>query len=181
MSESITKYWWTFLLRGIIAVLFGIAAMILPGITLGVLVLFLGAFLVADGVVTLFSLFYGRQHRARHWFLMLLEGLAGMLVGVGIFIWPAASTLVIILLVGVWAVITGILEIAAAINLRAFIEHEFLLGLSGLLSILFGVILFIYPQIGGVTMVWVIGIYALLFGVLLIFLGFKLRRLEAEV
>nr|MDA3785698.1 DUF308 domain-containing protein [Deltaproteobacteria bacterium] len=131
--------------------------------------------------VTLFSVYYGRQLRARHWFFMLMVGLAGMLIGVGIFIWPAASILVIILLVGGWAVITGILEIAAAINLRAFIEHEFLLGLSGLLSILFGVILFIYPQLGGVAMVWVIGIYALLFGVLLIFLGFKLRRLELEV
>ncbi len=181
MGKTISQYWWTFLLRGMIAVLFGIAAMVLPGITLGVLVLFLGAFLVADGLVTLFSLFYGRQQRASHWFLMLLEGLAGMFIGVGIFIWPAASILVIILLVGMWAVITGILEIAAAINLRAYIEHEFLLGLSGLLSILFGVILFIYPQLGGVAMVWAIGIYALLFGILLIFLGFKLRRLELDV
>jgi uncharacterized membrane protein HdeD (DUF308 family) len=97
------------------------------------------------------------------------------------FIWPAITALIIILLVGIWAVVTGILEVAAAISLREFIENEWLLGLSGLVSILFGIVLFLYPRIGGVAVIWVIGAYAVLFGVLSIFLGLKIRKFEPPI
>jgi len=181
MNKNITKYWKPFLLRGIIALLFGIIAFALPGITLQILIVMLGAFLIADGFVTLFSLFFGNLERDRHWFLLLLEGLAGIVIGVMTFVWPAITALFIILLVGVWAVATGILELAAAFSLRKLIENEWMLGLSGLVSILFGFVLFLYPRIGGVAVIWVIGAYALLFGALLVFLGLKLRNLESSV
>jgi uncharacterized membrane protein HdeD (DUF308 family) len=167
--------------RGFIALIFGITAFVLPGITLEFLILLLGAFLIADGVVTVFSLFFGTLERTRHWRLMLLEGLTGILIGVMTFIWPAITALIIIVLVGIWAVVTGILEVAAAISLREFIENEWLLGLSGLISILFGIVLFLYPRIGGVAVIWVIGTYAVLFGVLLIFLGLKIRKFEPPI
>ncbi len=181
MDKTIAKYWWSFLLRGLIALIFGITAFVLPGITLGILVVLLGAFLIADGIITVFSLFFGGLARTRHWRLMLLEGLAGILIGVLTFIWPAITALLIILLVGVWAIVTGILEVAAAISLREFIENEWILGISGFISILFGIVLFLYPRLGGVAVIWVIGAYAVLFGVLLIFLGVKLRKIEPPI
>lgn len=169
------KFWWSFLLRGILATLFGLIAIFLPGITLEVMTIFLGAFLVVDGFVSFYVSLKGRG-RGLNWGVLLLEGLLGIAVGVFTLIWPGITVLVIVLLVAFWAMVTGVLEIIAAVSLRNEIQGEWLLGLSGILSILFSVILFVNPGIGAVTLIWLIGIYAIVFGVAMIFLGLRLRK-----
>jgi uncharacterized membrane protein HdeD (DUF308 family) len=169
------RYWWSFLLRGALATLFGLIAIFLPGITLEVMTIFLGAFLVVDGLVSFYVSLKGRG-RGLNWGVLLLEGLLGIAVGVFTLIWPGITVLAIVLLVAFWAMVTGVLEIIAAVSLRNEIEGEWLLGLSGILSILFSVILFVNPGIGAVTLIWLIGIYAIVFGVAMIFLGLRLRK-----
>jgi uncharacterized membrane protein HdeD (DUF308 family) len=169
------RYWWSFLLRGTLATLFGLIAIFLPGITLEMMIIFLGAFLVVDGVVSSYVSLKGRG-RGLNWGVLLLEGILGIAVGVFTLIWPGITVLAIVLLVALWAMVTGVLEIIAAVSLRNEIEGEWLLGLSGILSILFSVILFVNPGIGAVTLIWLIGIYAIVFGVAMIFLGLRLRK-----
>ncbi len=169
------KYWWSFLLRGALATLFGLIAIFLPGITLEVMIIFFGAFLVVDGVVSFYVSLKGRG-KGLNWGVLLLEGLLGIAVGVFTLIWPGITVLAIVLLVAFWAMVTGVLEIIAAVSLRNEIQGEWLLGLSGILSILFSVVLFVNPGIGAVTLIWLIGIYAIVFGVAMIFLGLRLRK-----
>jgi uncharacterized membrane protein HdeD (DUF308 family) len=169
------RYWWSFLLRGTLATLFGLIAIFLPGITLEMMIIFLGAFLVVDGVVSSYVSLRGRG-RGLNWGVLLLEGILGIAVGVFTLIWPGITVLAIVLLVALWAMVTGVLEIIAAVSLRNEIQGEWLLGLSGILSILFSVILFVNPGIGAVTLIWLIGIYAIVFGVAMIFLGLRLRK-----
>jgi uncharacterized membrane protein HdeD (DUF308 family) len=175
MLKFYGRYWWSFFLRGILAILFGLAAIFLPGVTLELLALLLAAFLVADGIFSLMVSFRGR-HEVRQWWLLLLEGLAGIIIGLMAFAWPGLTVLAVILIVGVWAVVTGILEIAAAVKLRHEIRDEWLLGLGGAVSILFGIILLVSPGAGAVVLALLIGAYALIFGISMIFLGLKLRR-----
>jgi uncharacterized membrane protein HdeD (DUF308 family) len=174
MLKLYRTYWWSFLIRGILATLFGFAAFFLPGLTLRALAILLAAFLIMDGVFSLLISIRGRSLDSR-WWLLLLEGLAGIVIGIVTVIWPGLTILAIMYILGAWALITGILEIMAAIRLRDEIEGEWLLGLSGVLSILFSLILFFAPGVGAIALIWLIGAYAVFFGVSMIFLGFKLR------
>ena len=176
LSQLLSKYWWILLVRGIAAVLFGIVALVWTEITLEVLILLVGAYLLVDGLFTLISAFGDRQSNER-WWLLLLEGLVGVIAGIAIFIWPALSGLVLLYLVAAWAFATGILEIIAAVQLRREIEGEWLLIISGILSIIFGVLIAIFPGEGALAVVWLIGIYALLFGLLLILLSLRARSM----
>ena len=145
-----------------------------PGITLGALVLLYGAYALADGVFAIAAVMAGRTG-GRPWWSLLVEGLVGIAVGIMTFAWPGISALVLLYLIAAWAFVTGIFEIVAAIRLREEIRGEWLLALSGILSILFGVALVIWPGAGALALVWVIGAYAIAFGALLIALGFRLR------
>jgi uncharacterized membrane protein HdeD (DUF308 family) len=168
-------YWWSFLVRGILATLFGLAAIFLPGITLEVMAILLGCFLVIDGLVSSIVSMHGRG-RGLKGGPLLLEGLIGIAVGIFTFIWPGITVLVVVLIIGFWAMVTGVLEIIAAVTLRNEIEGEWLLGLCGVISILFSVILLVNPGVGAVAIIWMIGVYALLFGIAMIFLGLRLRK-----
>jgi uncharacterized membrane protein HdeD (DUF308 family) len=174
MVFVLARNWWALVLRGLFAVLFGIMALAWPGITLGALVLLYGAYALADGVFAIAAVMAGRTG-ARPWWSLLVEGLVGIAVGIMTFAWPGITALVLLYLIAAWAVVTGIFEIVAAIRLREEIRGEWLLALSGILSILFGVTLVIWPGAGAVALVWVIGAYAIAFGALLIALGFRLR------
>jgi uncharacterized membrane protein HdeD (DUF308 family) len=169
------KYWWTFLVRGVLASLFGFAAIVLPNITLEALALFLAIFLIADGILSAAASIQGRKLGSR-WGFLMFEGIAGIAIGIMTFFWPGLTVLAIILIIAFWAMITGVFEVLAAIKLRDEIEGEWLLGLGGVLSILFSVVLFVNPGLGAVAIIWLIGIYALIFGVSLIFLGMRLRK-----
>jgi uncharacterized membrane protein HdeD (DUF308 family) len=172
MLKEVTRYWWVVALRGVAAVLFGIAAFASPGVTLTVLLLLFGAYALVDGVFGLIYAFgSGRSSRA----MRVVESLAGVVVGVIALAWPGITALALVYLIAAWAVVTGILEIVTAINLRKVIENEWLLGLSGLASVIFGVILAVRPGAGALALIWLIGGYAIVFGVLLIALAFRLR------
>jgi len=173
MVNTLAQNWWTLVLRGVAAVIFGILAYVWPGITFTVLVLFFGAYALWDGVFALIAAF--RTQAERRWPLVL-EGLVGIAAGVLTFIWPGAATLALLLIIGAWAFVTGIFEIVAAIRLREEIEGEWLLLISGLLSVLFGIALAIWPAVGLVAVTWLIGAYSIIFGILLIVLGFRLRN-----
>jgi len=174
MVIVLARNWWALVLRGLFAVLFGIMALAWPGITLGALVLLYGAYALADGVFAIAAVMAGRTG-GRPWWSLLVEGLVGIAVGIMTFAWPGITALVLLYLIAAWAVVTGIFEIIAAIELREEIRGEWLLALSGILSILFGLALVIWPGAGAVALVWVIGAYAIAFGALLIALGFRLR------
>jgi uncharacterized membrane protein HdeD (DUF308 family) len=161
-------------LRGVAAIVFGVVAFIWPGLTLVTLVLFFGAYALVDG---LFSIYTGLTHMgdSRRWWVLALEGLAGVAVGILAFAWPTAAMVALIYVIAAWAVLTGVLEIAAAIRLRREISNEWLLALSGVASIILGVLLMIQPAIAGLAIVWTLAGYAFFFGVLLILLGFRLK------
>jgi uncharacterized membrane protein HdeD (DUF308 family) len=176
MVMILARNWWTLVLRGLLAVLFGIAAFAWPGITLAALVLLYGAYAFVDGCFALAAALVGRTDTdGVPWWALLLEGVAGIAVGVMTVFWPGITALALLYLIAAWAVVTGVFEIAAAIRLRREIRGEWLLALSGILSVLFGLILVVNPGAGALAVVWLIGAYAITFGVLLMVLGFRLR------
>jgi uncharacterized membrane protein HdeD (DUF308 family) len=177
MLETLARYWWVVAIRGVAAVLFGLLAIIWPEITVTVLVLLFGAYALVDGVLALGSaIFGGRSAEGRRPWLAL-EGVAGVLTGVITFLWPGITTLVLLWLIAAWVLVTGVIEIVAAVRLRREMQGEWLLALSGVLSVVFGILLIIWPTAGAVTVVWLIGIYAMVFGIALIALSLRLRKI----
>jgi uncharacterized membrane protein HdeD (DUF308 family) len=170
----LTTNWWAFVLRGIFAILFGILTFILPGMALVTLVFLWGFYALADGVFTLVAAF--RHDRTqRHWWALLIEGLLGIIAGVIAFVYPGLTALVLLFVIAGWAIATGVMEIVAAVRLRKQIKGEWLLALAGVVSILFGALLVWHPGAGALALVLWIGAYAIVFGVLLISLGLRLR------
>lgn len=175
MLQTYSRSWWLFISRGIVAVLFGLAAILFPGITLNLLVLLVGAFFFADGVLAIVSSL-GTRRVVGHWWVSLLEGVAGVLIGVLAVIWPGTTLIAMVYMIAAWATVTGFFEIVAAVHLRRIISGEWFLGLGGVISLLFGFLLFVSPGTGAVTLVWILGAYAIFFGILLLLLGFKLKK-----
>jgi uncharacterized membrane protein HdeD (DUF308 family) len=180
MLQTITRSWWVVLLRGIFAILFGIAAFVWPGPTLEALVLLFGAYALVDGI---FAMIVGIQQRHvdERWWVVLLEGIAGVALGLLTLFWPGTTATLLLAFIAAWAVVTGALEIAAALRLRKVIEGEWALILSGALSVVFGVLLLLQPSAGALALIWLIGAYAIVFGVLFCFLAFELRRLGQTI
>jgi uncharacterized membrane protein HdeD (DUF308 family) len=176
MAELLARNWWVVALRGVIAVLFGLMALLWPGITLVALVYLFGAYVFVDGICTLATALQSHAERPR-WWALLLEGLAGIAAGVIAFVWPGITALTLLYLIAVWAIATGVFEIIAAIRLREEIEGEWFLGLSGLASALFGVLVVIWPGAGALSVIWLIGAYAIVFGGLLVVLAFRLHAM----
>jgi uncharacterized membrane protein HdeD (DUF308 family) len=166
------RNWWTFLLRGIVAVLFAVMAFLWPGLTLAALVLVWGAFALVDGV---FAMVTGAKSR---WWSVAIFGLFGIAAGLIAFFLPGITALTLLMIVAAWAIVRGVLEIVAAIRLRREISGEWLLVLAGVASIAFGVLMAMYPGAGAVALIWLIGLQALVAGVLLIGLSFRLRAIS---
>ncbi len=177
MLRTLARNWWAVVLRGVCAVLFGVGAFAWPGITLAVLVLMYGAYALADGVLAVVWALTRRQPGAFPWGV-LLSGLAGIAVGVIAFGRPGLTALLLLYLIAGWAIVRGLFEVVAAIALRKEIEHEWLLAASGVLSILFGVFLVVSPGAGALAVLWVIGAFAIVLGILMIALGLRLRALK---
>jgi uncharacterized membrane protein HdeD (DUF308 family) len=176
MIRTLARFWWVLLLRGLAAVVFGALAIIWPDLTLFVLVILFGAYTVVDGVLEIWS---GIQSRNVHdrWWVDILIGIAGIVAGVLVMALPGLSALALMYFIAAWMVVTGVLEIVYAIRLREQIRNEWLLALAGVLSVLLGIYFFLFPGSGAVSLVWVIGVYAILFGVLLVMFAFRARRM----
>jgi uncharacterized membrane protein HdeD (DUF308 family) len=179
MLEKITRNWWMYALRGVVAVIFGVVALIWPEQALQALVLLFGAYALVDGIFAVIAGIASYRYFER-WWAVLLEGVAGVVIGLLTFFWPNITALVLLYFIAAWALITGIFEIVAAIQLRRVITGEWMLILGGLLSILFGVLLFVFPEAGAVSVIWVIGIYAVVFGISEIIFAFRLHSLRRE-
>lgn len=179
MLTYLSKHWWLLLLRGVAAIIFGLLAWTLPGITLWAVVLLFGAYAIVDGVIAIVNSFSGagRQHR---WSLLFM-GLVGIAAGIIAFGWPGITALALLWVVAFWAMVTGILEITAAFGLPIPTGDRWLLGLAGLASTAFGVLLVVRPGAGLLTLVWLLGFYGVFYGVLAIIASFKLRDLPGSL
>jgi uncharacterized membrane protein HdeD (DUF308 family) len=174
MHILLARNWWTLALRGLVAVLFGVAAFAWPGLTLVALTLLFGVYALIDGAFALAAAIVGRPPGLL-WWALLAEGLLGIGTGIVTLLWPGLTALALLYLIAAWAVATGAFEIAAAVRLRKEIEGEWLLALGGILSVGLGLALALKPGAGALALIWLIGAYALLFGILLLILAFRLR------
>jgi uncharacterized membrane protein HdeD (DUF308 family) len=176
MFDILTGKWWVVALRGILAILFGIVALVYPGATLLSLALVFGAYALIDGVFAIFAAI-GYGGREAVWYV--LEGILGIAVGIATFFYPNITAQALVYLIGFWAILTGIFEVVAGFELP--VARDWLLALAGVLSILFGVLVFFNPGSGAVAIVWLIGIYALLFGVTMLVFGIRLHGLSGKL
>ncbi|HEX5167118.1 MAG TPA: HdeD family acid-resistance protein, partial [Thermomicrobiales bacterium] len=156
----LVRNWWSLVLRGVLAVLFGVVAILWPDITLGALIILFGAFALVDGVFAIAGAI-NQAGDVPRWWVLLLQGLAGVVSGILAFVWPDLTALALLYIIAAWAVVTGVLEIVAAIRLRQEIEGEWLMGLAGLMTFVFGLLLIVFPGSGAVALVWLIGAYAI--------------------
>lgn len=179
MKHLLASNWDMFLVRGILAILFGIATLVMPGITLIVLVVLFGGYALLDGVVLSILSIKDRKYHP-DWWLMLLTGLVSIGAGVVTFVWPGITAVSLFYIIIAYAIATGVFEVAYAIRFRKVIEGEWLLVLSGILSVVFGVLLIAQPVAGALTVLWLIGVYAIADGVTLVALAFRLRNLDVK-
>jgi uncharacterized membrane protein HdeD (DUF308 family) len=174
MVHALAKNWWMLLLRGVAAIIFGGLALAWPGMTLLTLILFYGAFALADGVLAIVAAITGGTLAPRWW--LAIVGLLGIAAGLLTFLMPGVTALVLLYLIAGWAIATGVFQIAGAIRLRKEIDNEWFLILCGVVSVLFGVAMFMAPGAGALALIWVIGIYAIIVGALLVGLSFRLKK-----
>lgn len=175
MIDDYLGHWWVLTLRGVLALIFGIMAVAWPGITLVVLAIVFGAYAIVDGVLA--AVAATRAAKGQRAPLILLA-IAGLLFGIMCVVWPGLTVLVIALLIGIWAIVTGVMDIVTAIRMRKEIRGEWLHVLAGALSVLFGLLVLAWPATGALTIALIIGIYAILAGIALIVLSFRVRRLR---
>lgn len=172
--EQISHNWWAVLLRGLLGMAFGVAAFFAPKLALATAIAIFGAFALVDGVFLLVAGVRTRTETSK-WWLLAIQGLLGIIMGVVAFFYPLATAVALLVYVAIWAVITGVLEIAAAWEIRKEIEHEWMLFLAGGLSIVLGVFLIAQPELGLMVSLWWMGLYAFVSGAFLVGLAFRLR------
>ena len=180
MLHTLARNWWAIVLRGIFAILFGIGTFLWPGITLAVLVLLYGAYLFVDGILAVLWALARRREGSFSW-EVFLAGLASLAAGVVTLLWPGVTAVALLYLIAVWAIVRGIFEILAAFHLRRELRNEWLLALNGVLSVALGVVLIVAPGAGALAVLWLIGTFALVVGILMIILGFRLKGMKNAV
>ncbi len=174
MQLVIARNWWSLVIRGLVGILFGILTLAWPGITFAALVIVFGAYALVDGVFSLVGAVKAARTHER-WGALVFLGVTGIGTGVVTMLWPAITAFVLICLIAAWAIVTGALEIVAAVRLRRYIQGEWLLALAGIASLVFGVLVMIAPLAGAIVIALWVGAYALVSGVMLVTLGIKLR------
>jgi uncharacterized membrane protein HdeD (DUF308 family) len=175
MVNGFTHNWWLLALRGVAAILFGVIAFIWPGITLLGLTFLFGAYALVNGVLAFWAAYNAPKGYPRFGSL-IFEGVLSIAAGVLAFLWPGITALSLLFIIGIWAIINGCIEIAAAIRLRKVIANEWWLVLAGVVSVLFGLLILARPGAGALAVVWWIGTFAIIFGALLVALAFRMRR-----
>jgi uncharacterized membrane protein HdeD (DUF308 family) len=174
MLGVLARNWWALLIRGIAALIFGLLALFWPGATGFALVILFGAYALVDGVFAIVSAIRAAEAHQR-WIALAVEGVVGIAIAAIVFFQPLLAGFALYLTIAVWAILTGILELVAAFQLRSLMPNEWMLILGGILSVVFGVLLIIYPLIGILTVIYLIGFYAILFGIVMIVFSFRLR------
>ena len=178
IANGLSQRWWVLLLRGIAAIIFGVLAFMWPGLTLVSLALVWGVWAFVDGVTSLVVAISVRDGGAGHRWWLAIVGVLGILAGVATFMAPVAVAGVLLLFIAIWAILVGVLQIWGAIQLRKEISDEWMLILSGLISIAFGALLIWRPAAGALSLIWVIGFYAIFAGILYVALSFRVRSLR---
>ncbi len=176
MLAAVTSKWWVFVVRGIAAILFGVLAYVWPGMTIVALAILFGAYAFVEGVLCVAAAF--APFAGSRWWALLLEGILGLVVAFFVFTQPLISAAALVYTFGFWAIFTGIMEIVAGVQLRDVLGNEWLYVLGGIASIVFGVLIFRNPEAGAVAMAWLIGFYAVLFGLMGVVLGIRLQKLN---
>jgi uncharacterized membrane protein HdeD (DUF308 family) len=174
MLEELGRNWGLLAFRGVLAILFGLIAWIWPGITVTVMVILFGVYALVDGVFAVGAAVSDRESTSRVW--LAVVGVAGIILGVITLFRPGDIAVVLLILIAWWAVITGLFEIIAAISLRDVIQNEWFYLLSGCVSVLFGIVLFLWPAHTVLGVIWLIGLFSILFGAGLLVAAFRLRR-----
>lgn len=174
MDELLSRSWWMLALRGVFALTFGILALIWPGLTLAALVAMFAAYALISGVVSIVGAIKNRRSD-REWWLILILGLVSVCAAIVAIMQPALTALVLVLVMGANALVTGVLDIAVAIRLRKTIEGEWLLIAAGIASVIFGILVFLFPGAGALALVWLVSAYAIATGILLLGLAFRAR------
>ncbi len=180
IGEVLFEKWWVLLLRGLVSIAFAVLIWMQPAITLKAMIILFGAFALVDGVLGVWSAFSSRKDR-NNWWVLMLWGLVGIGIGIITFVAPAVTALALLFYIAIWAIVTGVLEIIAAVRLRKEIQGEWLLGLAGLLSLVFGILLIMHPGAGVLAVLWLVAAYALILGVLMVILAFKVRGWGAKL
>jgi uncharacterized membrane protein HdeD (DUF308 family) len=173
--NTLAQNWWALTIRGSLAIAFGLLAWAWPGMTLILLIVLFGAYALADGLFAIVSA-VRQARRHERWWPVAIEGVLGIAAGIVTFFVPAAAAITFLVVIAAWALTTGVLEIVAAIRLRKQIKGEWLLAMSGILSVAFGVLLIMRPGPGLLAIVWLMAAYAVAYGVVLIALSLRLRR-----
>jgi uncharacterized membrane protein HdeD (DUF308 family) len=174
MTISLARNWWALVIRGLVAIVLGLVTLAWPGITIGALVLLFGVYAFVDGIFSLVGAIRAIRSHER-WGALVFEGIAGIAAAAITVLWPAITALALVYIIAAWALITGGMEIAAAVRLRQYISGEWLLALGGVASIIFGLVAIILPLVGALAIALIIGVYAIVFGAILIALGMRLR------
>ncbi|WP_141576916.1 HdeD family acid-resistance protein [Actinomadura sp. WMMA1423] len=175
MSDQTTRHWWVLALRGIFAIIFGIIAWVWPGITVWALVVVFAVYALVDGVFAVGQAIRGTSGAPRG--LLALVGFAGIALGVAALAWPGITAFVLLMLIAAWAVATGVLEIAVALALRKELRGEWTYALTGVVSVIFGILLFAWPVSGALAIVWLIGLLAILVGAAMLGAAFRMRSI----
>jgi len=178
-SALLARNWWAIALRGVFGILFGIVALLMPAAVMLTLAVFFGVYLLFDGVFGIVAAIRAAQHHER-WGLLLAEGVLNVIVGVVVWMFPGGAVLGFVLLIAAWALITGGLMLASAFSLHPS-HGRFWLALGGVVSLIWGVLLIVAPLAGALVLTWWLGIYAIVFGVTLLVLGFRLRARHQDI
>ncbi len=175
MLSMYARRWWVVALQGLAAVLFGVLTLVWPRESLSALVIVFGVFALADGLLALIA------GIAARWLPVALAGGAGIVAGILAIVWPNITATALLYLIAAWAIVTGIFEIVAAIELRRLVDGEWVMAFNGILSIVFGVLLVLFPSSGALALAWLIGAYAIISGIALIVLAFRVRGWQQDV
>jgi uncharacterized membrane protein HdeD (DUF308 family) len=171
---ALTDRWWAVFLNGLLEIAIGAMALAWPGATLVALILLFAAFCIADGITALIAA-GAIGARERPWGQLVWAGLLSLAIGIAAFLWPRITAVALLVLIAAWAILRGVLEIVAAIRLRDLIDDEWRLVLAGAVSVLFGLLLLVWPGAGILALVWLVGVCALLRGLLLVMLAMRLH------
>ena len=179
MLDRLGSYWWLFLIRGLLALAFGIVVLLYPVAGLWTIAILFAVYAFFDGIVALVAA-VRMQHSGGKWGWLIFEGLVGIIAGICAALYPMLAVFTLAVLLGAWAIVTGVLAIASAFSARQHVPNEWLWVLSGIVSVIFGIAIFWSPSFGLFALVWMVGFYAILAGVLLIGFAFRLRGLQKK-